>query len=103
MTEQALKQLLSGLGIQFAYHHWDRPPKMPYGVYFDGYTDNFEADDIAYTVVSHWSIELYARQRDRRLEERLEQLLTDAGLYWDKDAQYIDSERFYQVVYEIEV
>ena len=103
MTYQELEQLLAPLGIPFTFHHWEKPPAMPYGVYFDDHTDNFAADGIAYAVVFHVNIELYVRQRDQGLEGRLEDILTAADLYWDKAAVYIDSERFYQVAYEIEV
>lgn len=103
MTYQDLPAILAdGVGIPFAYHHWDRPPKMPYGVYFDDYTENFMADNIVYLVVSHVNIELYVRQRDQELESRLESVLTGEGLSWDKDAEYIDSERFYKISYEVE-
>lgn len=103
MTYQALEQLLAPLGIPFTFHHWEKPPAMPYGVYFDDYTDNFEADNIAYVVIRHFNIELYVRQRNPDLEEHLENILTAADLYWDKDSTYIDSERFHQIAYEIEV
>lgn len=103
MTYQKLEQLLALLGIPFAFHHWDRPPQMPYGVYFDDSTDNFEADDIAYAVIRHFNIELYVRQRDPDLESRLEDILTGTDLYWDKDVSYIESDRAYQISYEIEV
>lgn len=103
MTYQELEQLLAPLGIPFRFHHWEKPPKMPYGVYFDDYTDNFEADDIAYVVIRHVNIELYTRQRDPDLEARLENILTAEDLYWDKDSVYVDSERYYQISYEIEV
>lgn len=103
MTYQELEQLLAPLGVPFTFHHWEQPPAMPYGVYFDESTDNFEADDIAYVVIRHFNIELYVRRRDPDLEGRLEGILSAAGLYWDKDAAYIASERFYQIVYEIEV
>lgn len=104
MTYEELHKLLSdGLGIPFAVHHWDKPPAMPYGVYFDDRTNNFGADSRVYHVVRHFLIELYTRQRDPELESRAEALLDGAELYWDKDATYIDSERFYQISYEIEV
>lgn len=103
MTYQELEQLLAPLEIPFTFHHWEQPPAMPYGVYFDNHTSNFEADDIAYAVIRNFNIELYVRQRDPDLEGRLEDILTAAELYWDKDATYIDSERFYQISYEIEV
>lgn len=103
MTYQDLESLLAPLGVPFRFHHWEKPPQMPYGVYFDDYTDNFEADDIAYVVIRHVNIELYVRQRDPELESRLEDILTGAELYWDKDSAYVDSERFYQIAYEVEV
>lgn len=103
MSYQRLKEPLEGLGIPFAFHHWDRPPQMPYGVYFDDSTDNFEADNIAYVVIRHFNIELYVRQRDQDLEGRMEKILTDADLYWDKDSTYVASERFFKISYEIEV
>lgn len=103
MTYRELHDLLETSGIQFAFHHWEKPPAIPYGVYFDDRTENFGADGIAYLVVRHFNIELYVRQRDPELESRLESVLTGAGFFWDKDADYIESERFYQISYEIEV
>lgn len=103
MTYQELEQLLAPLGIPFTFHHWEQPPAMPYGVYFDDHTNNFAADGIAYAVIRNFNIEIYVRQRDPDLEGRLEDILTAAELYWNKDAAYIDSERFYKIVYEIEV
>lgn len=104
MTIQEWNKALSDeTGIPFAYHHWDRPPQMPYGVLFDDYTENFLADSIVYLPVTHVSIELYVRQRDHALEKKLESVLAYAGLAWDKSAEYINSERFYQIFYEVEV
>lgn len=103
MTYQELEQLLAPLGIPFTFHHWEKPPAMPYGVYFDDSTNNFAADGISYAVIRHFNIELYVRQRDPDLEGYLEDIFTAADLYWDKDAAYISSERFYQIVYEVEV
>lgn len=103
MTYRDLEQMLEPLGIPFALHHWEHPPNMPYGVYCDSGTHNFAADGAVYTVIRSVMIELYIRRRDPDLEGRLEAILTAAGLYWDKDAVYIDTERFFQVAYEIEV
>ena len=103
MTYQELKELLEATGIRFAFHHWDRPPKMPYGVYFDDHNDNFAADGAVYSTARHFLVELYERQRDEELEGRLEAVLDGVGLYWEKSSTYIDSERFWQISYEIEV
>lgn len=104
MTYQELHSLLEGgMGVPFALHHWDKPPSMPYGVYFDDGTDNFVADGIVYHVVRSFNVELYARQRDPALEGRMESLLDGAGLSWDKNVDYLEDERAYQISYEIEV
>lgn len=103
MSYQDLETLLAPLGVPFTFHHWERPPAMPYGVYFDDSTDNFEADNIAYAVIRRFNIELYTRQRDPALEGHLEGILDGAELYWDKDSVYVDSLRAYKTTYEIEV
>lgn len=104
MTYQELHRLLEdGMDIPFAFDHWDKPPSMPYGVYFDDGTENFCADGIVYHVVRSFNIELYVRQRDPALEKRMETLLDGAGLFWDKDADYLEDERAHQISYEIEV
>lgn len=95
---------MQGVGIPFAFHRWERPPQMPFGVYFDDRTDNFVADGAVYLVIRHFNIELYTRQRDPALEARMEALLDGAGLSWNKDAAYLgDTERAYRISYEIEV
>ena len=48
MTYQELYDILAQTGLPMALHHWEHPPKPPYGVYYDDYTDNFAADNIAY-------------------------------------------------------
>ena len=103
MTYQKLLHLLEPTGVPFAYHHWERPPKPPYGVYFDDYSDNFSADCAVYLEVDHMIIELYQSQRDRALEARIGAALTAAGIYWERDAQYLPTERLYQTTFEIEV
>lgn len=105
MTYRELQDLLeAGAGIPFTFHHWEHPPAMPFGVYFDDSTDNFGADGIAYHVVRRFNIELYTRQRDPELEARIETTLDGAGLFWDKTATYLGgTERAYQISYEIEV
>lgn len=105
MTYQELQDLLEGgMGFPFAFHHWEKPPAMPYGVYFDDSTDNFAADGGVYHVARNVNIELYVRQRDPELEARMEALLDGAELFWNKDAVYLgDTERAYQISYESEV
>lgn len=103
MTHEQLHDILARTGLPFALHHWERPPKPPFGVYYDDYTDNFAADNVAYAVIQHMYVELYDFRRNRAAEEEVEAALNGAGLYWDRSCVYIDSERLWQTRYEMEV
>ena len=49
------------------------------------------------------NLELYTDQKDFKLEKRVEQVLSEAGLYWDKTESFLDEEQMYEVLYEMEV
>lgn len=103
MTFDGLHDLLKSTGIPFTYHHWERPPKPPYGVYLSLGTDNFGADNVTYAVVEQAAVELYTVGRDAAAMTKVEQALDGAELYWDRDIEYIEELRLYQTTYEIEV
>ena len=48
-------------------------------------------------------VELYTDLKDPELEARLEMVLDAAGLFYNKTESYIDSEKLYEVLYEMEV
>lgn len=54
-----------------------------------------------YHKIDHIQVELYTKLKDQEAEDRVENALS--SLYWDKTEEYIDSERCYQILYEIEV
>ncbi len=103
MTFDALKSILAPTGIPWAYHHWEHPPKPPYGVYLSTSTDNFEADNIAYAVIEGAAVELYTVGRDSRSMALIEAALDGAELPWERDITYIEELRLYQTRYEFEV
>nr|DAL51021.1 MAG TPA_asm: tail completion protein [Caudoviricetes sp.] len=103
MTLEEIRKLLEATGIPFAYHHWEAPPALPYGVYLDPYSNNFGADDTVYLQVAHIQIELYADERDLDAETKIEAALTAAGIYYERETSYIQEQRLYETMYEIEV
>lgn len=48
-------------------------------------------------------IELYTDEKSPDTEAQLEALLDGAGLFYDKTESYIESEKLYEVLYELEV
>ncbi len=103
MTLDELQALLSESGLPFTYHHWETPPRPPYGVFLDSGSDNFMADDRVYLPVSQIQIEVYARARDQAAEAAVDRVLDEASIPYEKGGVWIPSERLYQTVYEIEV
>lgn len=105
MTLTDMAALLRGLGLPLAYHHFaeGEAPDPPFLVYLSPGSDNFAADGRVYFKVTQIDIELYTDTKDPALEERLENLLDGAGLFYDKTESFIESERLYEVLYELEV
>lgn len=105
MTLIEMSALLRGLGLPLAYHHFaeGEAPDPPFLVYLSPGSDNFAADGRVYFKATQIDIELYTDTKDPALEERLEELLDGAGLFYDKTESFIESERLYEVLYELEV
>lgn len=103
MTLEQVADLLETTGLPVVFQQWQEnaAPPMPYIVYISPYTDNFAADGVAYFVVNHVQIELYTDLKDPVAEGKVEQALS--SLYWEKNTEYLDTEKCYQTIYEIEV
>jgi hypothetical protein len=101
MTLEDLKTLLETSGLRFAYHHWDAPPALPYGVYLYAYSSDLMADDCNYADVDNWQVELYSRGKDPTSEAAIEAVLKGAGIPYQKTETYLETEKLYQIVYLI--
>lgn len=103
MTLEELNTKLKNTGLPVVYRAWpeEQAPPMPYICYLEAYSNNFSADNTVYHPVSHIQIELYAEIKDQTSEDKVEKALS--SFFWKKTENYIDSERCYQIIYEIEV
>lgn len=103
MTLAELKTALETSGIPFAYRAWPEgsAPPLPFGCYLVAYSNNFAADGVVYAKIDHIQIELYTALKDPAAEEKVETALS--SFVWEKIETYIDSEKCYQILYEIEV
>lgn len=99
---QVLKELLSQLGIPVAYNHFNQPTNPPFVVFRRYSQDNFGADDVVYLKINNYYVELYTEYKDTNLEEELETLFTNNGIFYNVESEdYIDDEKMYEVVYSI--
>lgn len=105
MTLNEIATLLRGLDLPLAYHHFaeGEAPDPPFLVYLSPGSDNFAADGRVYFKVTQIDIELYTDMKDPALEGRLESLLDGVGIFYEKTESFIESERLYEVLYELEV
>lgn len=103
MTLEEISALLQTTGFPVAFQEWKEGtvPSMPYLVYLVPYTNNFAADGVTYFSADHVQIELYTKLKDPIAEGKVETALS--SLYWEKDSEYLDTEKCHMTTYEIEV
>ena len=104
MTKERVITLLENIGLPYAYHHFaeGEAPSLPYIIYFYPDSDNFGADNTVYQRALDLTIELYSKKRDFDTEWNIEDALYLCDLFWQKHEVYIESEKMYQVRYEME-
>lgn len=96
-----LKEFLEQTGLPVVYHHWEKPPDLPYLVYLYTDSDNFGADDRVYSKADNYDVELYSDIKDPATEKIVEDLFDEYDIYYEKSEVWIESEKMYEVIYEI--
>ena len=105
MTAQEFYSGLKSLGLSVAYRQFSEGnvPDPPFLVwYYDG-TDNFSADGIAYQKICNAYVELYAEKKELEIEEKIEEWLTDNGIFYDYDEFFIESEKYIETLYMCQI
>lgn len=102
MASINIDSILSEAGIPVAYGLFRKQTTLPYIVWL-GYGQNtFQADNTHYHRENSYQIELYFKLKDPSLEERIEQILLDHGLLYDKSEDvYIDDEGVFLIYYYV--
>ena len=103
-----MEELLSILGetqIPFAYDHFaeGESPDPPFICYLLPGSNNFAADGKVYYKISQVNIELYTDRKDPAVEQKLEDALDAASIFYNKTEVWIDSDRLYEVLYQFEM
>lgn len=103
MSLEEIKALLATTGLPVAYRAFPagNAPPLPFICYLLSYTNNFDADNRVYQVINRVTIELYTEAKDPATEALVETALD--GICWEKSEEYLDDERCYEIIYEIEV
>lgn len=104
MTYEELNKILNSSKIPFRYHHFNTEnlPPLPRGVYMLNDATSVYADGITAMLIENTRIELYTAIKEPETEKKLEKVLTNAEIPFDKvDEIYIPTENMYVIIYEI--
>lgn len=105
MTYKEVADVVKSIGLPFAYYQFPEGTGQapPFVVYFYSESDDIFADGLNYQKKPVLNIELYTSEKDFELEAVVEKILNDNGLTYYREENYIDSEKLYQIAYEMEV
>ena len=105
MTYKQIASMVSSIGLPYAYYQFPEGTAQapPFVVFFYADTDDVFADDTNYQRIATLNIELYTNEKDFATESTVEQILTNNNLTYYKEENYIDSEKMWQIAYEMEV
>lgn len=97
--------ILAALGIPFAYDHFaeGESPEPPFICYLLPGSDNFAADGRVYFKRNEVRLELYTDRKDPALELKVETVLDDYCIFYNKSETWIESEKLYEVLYQFEM
>jgi len=102
---EKLLSILDSIGIPYAYDHFaeGESPEPPFLCYLLPESDNFSADGKVYHKISEVRLELYTDYKDLASEQKVEDTLDAAGLFYNKTETWIDSEKLYEVLYSFDM
>ena len=94
---------LDSTGLPNTYNAWPpgEAPALPFICYRSTGSNNLHADGGVYYSGSSIEAELLTKNKDPTVEKLVENALT--GIHWEKSETYIESQRCFQILYEIEV
>lgn len=109
MTESQLKTLLGTITltespvtyIDVAYDHFREKTQPPFILFRNTDTTTYKADNKVYFKNNNYIVDLVTELKNPTLEQKLEQVLNDNELPFDKEEDFIDSEQIYQIRYFI--
>lgn len=102
---KTLLSVLDSIGISYAYDHFaeGESPEPPFLCYLLPGSSNFSADGKVYHRVSEVRLELYTDCKDLAAEQKVEDVLDAAGIFYNKSETWIGSEKLYEVLYSFDM
>lgn len=105
MTYDEVMALAQETGLPYAYDHFaeGESPDPPFLIFLFPRSNNFSADGLVYFKINELHFELYTDAKQPDVEAEVEAVLDRHGLFYDKSEVWIEDEKLYEVLYEMEV
>lgn len=105
MTYKEIADMIAECNLPYAYYEFPDGTEQtpPFICFWFPESDDFFADNQNYVGIRRLYVELYTDDKDFALEDTVAGVLSAHGLTFRKSDSYIDSERMWQILYEMEV
>ena len=105
MTYQEVATMVAEVGYPTAYYQFPEGTEqaMPFVCFYFPENNDMLADNSNYQKIEHLIVELYTDNKSFTAEAAVEQVLANHGMVWTRSETQIDTERMYEVVYEMDV
>jgi len=102
---ETITAILEQIGLPFAYDHFaeGESPDPPFICYLIPNSDNFSADGRVYYKINEIHIELYTDCKDLSAEQKVEAVLDEHSIFYEKTEVWVESENLYEVLYTFEM
>ena len=100
-----IKTMLGQTGLSTTYYSFPigDVPALPYLVWYLPSSNNVDADDKVYKKIETLNIELYTKTKSFAKEKAVEDVLDTWQMVWEKSESYLDDEKMYEVLYEMQI
>lgn len=105
MTYKQIATMVASMGLPYAYYQFPEgtAQSLPFICFFFVGIDDLYADNSNYKRIEQLSVELYTKDKDFDTEATVEGVLKNNNLTYSKECNYIDSEKMWQIAYDMEV
>ncbi len=105
MTYKDIAAMVKSFGLPYAYYQFEEGSgqQCPFVVFYYPNREDFIADGVNYVKKTILTIELYTDSKDFAAETNIEDVLEAHEMVYSKEETYIDSEKMFEVIYDMEV
>ena len=105
MTYNQIMEMAAATGLPYAYDHFaeGESPDPPFLIFLFPRSNNFSADGKVYYRINQLDFELYTDKKKPDVEARVETVLDRRELFYNKSEAWIEEEKLYEVLYQMEV